>query len=229
MFILSLEFSSLVVSRLPSFTLTNITAPNDGTSYQCVASNDAGFDIQNTTLYITPTVLTHPQSAMVLAGLNWVISCEAEAFPFPSYQWQKMNMSSEYFEDITGEMESTLSFQPIRHRDNGMYRCVASNWINGSDYSDVSRQAQVIVLPVIESTIASTSLTIVWSPPFGEDDINNYTVTISPLGLFNTSLDEASRNQVLRCLSSLQRSHVVTVDSDGTTTRANLTSLGKRL
>ena len=66
-----------------------------------------------------------PESASVLEGDNFVLTCGAKGFPKPSFQWFKVG----YGEVETG-IEKDLHFECIGLEDFGSYYCQVSNEVN---------------------------------------------------------------------------------------------------
>ena len=127
-----LEQPSLyIVETQPQLTLTNITAPTHGGRYDCIVLNDAGFGIDSATLYVHPTIVLDPMDTLTRVNETINLTCLAEGFPYPTYQWQMMDRSSGYYEDIPGETETVLTISPVQFDDIGRYRCVATNVIDG--------------------------------------------------------------------------------------------------
>ena len=78
---------------------------------------------------------------------NLELTCNAEAFPSPFIKWQKLNVTTNTFEDFMDINGTSLSFSPITHDDFGVYRCVATNVINGEENIAYSDPAIVTVSP----------------------------------------------------------------------------------
>ena len=75
------------------------------------------------------------------------LTCEAEAFPSPLIQWEKMNRVTGMFEAIVSESSTVFMINSVTFSDFGMYRCVASNVINGVEYNTTSSEAVVTISP----------------------------------------------------------------------------------
>ena len=75
------------------------------------------------------------------------LTCEAKAFPSPLIQWEKMNRVTGMFEAIIGESSTVFMINSVTFSDFGMYRCVASNVINGVEYNTTSLAALVTISP----------------------------------------------------------------------------------
>ncbi|XP_019862900.1 PREDICTED: peroxidasin-like, partial [Amphimedon queenslandica] len=131
----------LIIENGTELTLEYINATRDGGNYSCVVINEAGFVAVETTLYVAPIITLHPQDRLVTQGQYFMLSCLADAFPSPTYQWEKMNRTSGYFEEITDETSSDLRFNSVNFDNFGMYRCVASS--EGITETAVSRAALV--------------------------------------------------------------------------------------
>ena len=122
----SSDFDSLdVVGTDPELTLS-MSIGETGGQYTCVVFNDAGYDNDTVTLYVSPEILTQPEDQFVQDGDNVTLTCIADSFPAPGYEWEKLNMYSGEFYTIPDETSSTLVFDPIEHSDYGTYRCVVT-------------------------------------------------------------------------------------------------------
>ncbi|XP_019855187.1 PREDICTED: receptor-type tyrosine-protein phosphatase F-like isoform X2 [Amphimedon queenslandica] len=135
----------LIIENGTELTLEYINATMDGSNYSCVVINEAGFVAVETTLYVAPIITLHPQDRLVTQGEYFTLSCLADAFPSPTYQWERMNRTSGNFEEISGEISSDLRFNNVDFDEFGMYRCVASS--EGITETAVSRGALVTVSP----------------------------------------------------------------------------------
>ena len=133
--------SPLIIENGNQLTLEYINATRDGGNYSCVVINEAGTSTVETTLYVAPVITLHPEDRLVTQGDYFVLSCLADAFPSPTYQWERMNRTSGYFEEITGETYADLRFYGVDFDDFGMYRCVASS--EGINDIAISRAALV--------------------------------------------------------------------------------------
>ena len=132
-----------VVGTQPELTLTSITAPMHGGTYNCIVVNDAGFDHDSGTLYVLPTIVQDPVDTFTRDGETISLTCLAESFPYPTYQWQMMNRDSGVYEDIPGETEAVLTLFSVQFNDYGRYRCVATNIIDGIERTVNSSSALV--------------------------------------------------------------------------------------
>ena len=94
----------------------------DGGEYTCVVVNEAGYDTDNVTLYVSPVIRTNPAPQYAHPGDTVTISCVADSYPPPNYQWQMMNTSGK-FEDIDGATMLSYTISDIDYDDYGMYRC----------------------------------------------------------------------------------------------------------
>ena len=169
-------YSSAVVMRLAiaiseNLTLTDITAPTDGGTYDCIVLNNAGFGIDFSTLFVVPYFITHPQNVELEQMQTLRLTCEAEAFPSPSIQWEKMNRVTGMFEAIVGESSTVFTINSVTFSDFGMYRCVATNVINGVEYNTNSSAALVTISPSGSVIVQPKNMT------FDYEDEVNFTCT----------------------------------------------------
>ena len=127
--------------------LTNVNA-SDGGDYICLFSSMLAENVNDTkTLQILPYFTVYPQNVELEQMEILRLTCEAEAFPSPSIQWEKMNRVTEMFEAISGENSTVFMINSVSFSDFGMYRCVASNVINGVEYNATSSSALVTISP----------------------------------------------------------------------------------
>ena len=118
-----LSDQSLIVGKEESLELRNVNASHGG-SYICVVINDAGFGLANTIVYIRTYFIEQPAENIFAKNLDPVtLTCGAESFPEPTFQWEKLN-SSGYFQELPGETNSTLVFSSVGYNDFGNYQCV---------------------------------------------------------------------------------------------------------
>ena len=117
----NLPYSLEYVVGTESILTINMINGSDGGSYTCVAFNDAGFDSATVTLYVSPVIL--PMDEYVQNGDIVTLTCIADSFPAPIYQWEMMNRTSGEFEPIDEETDTTLVFDYIDYDDYGTYRC----------------------------------------------------------------------------------------------------------
>ena len=103
-----------------TLTLTSVYA-SDGGEYTCVVSNTAGNDSASSKVYIFPYFTIAPEDAEISNGDNATLTCEAEAFPDPSYEWTKIDGIIR--ESVTGIDSTSLSFEPVLFGDEGSYNC----------------------------------------------------------------------------------------------------------
>ena len=139
------DIMNATLTMNPVLNRTDITAPEDGGEYICIAVNDAGVGLSTSQLNVLPEFVEQPLSINTTVPSSFNLTCLAESFPYPSYQWQMMNTGM--FEDIEGENRTYLEFDPVDFSDFGMYRCVATNTINGEEYTNTSEAALITVSP----------------------------------------------------------------------------------
>ena len=127
----------LNISTGPNLTISSINATQDGGMYTCVVVNQAGQDSANVTLYVRPLIVDQPQDQFTRQGDSVTLSCRADSFPSPLYQWEKYNTTSESYYQLPGETNRTLEIISVEFDDFGDYRCVAiAPVIGDTDRSD---------------------------------------------------------------------------------------------
>ena len=121
--------SSFIIQNGTSFSLSSINATQDGGEYTCIVVNEAGTETTTVTLYVRPTFTTQPMNQYVRPGDSVTLTCIADSFPAPNYQWQRMNMTTKQFQDLSGQTDTTYTIANIVHRNFGRYHCQVSEHI----------------------------------------------------------------------------------------------------
>ena len=132
------QFSDSILINSSSLTIDSVNGTNDGGSYTCLVINEAGVGREDTILYVRPVITEQPMDVNAENGSRVVLTCIANSFPEPEYQWERLN-SSGHFEPIYQETEITLVFDPVKFSDVGTYRCVVTTPI--IDVTVISNQA----------------------------------------------------------------------------------------
>ena len=121
--------STLILSNVSAFT---------GGEYSCIVTNAAGNNTANLTLLISPTFTTQPANSITTAEAMATLTCVAEGFPAPDYQWSRVNGMG-IRDGVNGRNMSMLVFSPVLFGDEGEYICSANT-------SGVSIQSQPATL-----------------------------------------------------------------------------------
>ena len=126
-------------SALTGETALILTRPNvmaaDGGAYTCMASNAAGMDTAVTSVFISPYFITQPQDVGAIDGAMVTLTCEAEGFPSPSYQWSGTNAVRA---DVLGQTSTMLTFNPLMFGDEGDYFCTAMSTNGDPEQSETA-------------------------------------------------------------------------------------------
>ena len=133
----------------------------DGGEYTCVVVNEAGYDTDNVTLYVSPAITTNPAPQYAHPRDTVTISCVADSYPPPNYQWQMMNRTTGYFENIVGATMPNYTIDDIDYDDYGMYRCaVTTPIINEVIYSQPAliTGKSIVVVRDCYNTVSHLSL-----------------------------------------------------------------------
>ena len=131
------KFSDIILENGTILFFESINATFNGGSYECVVINEAGLGRYDTTLYVRPVITEQPMDVVTEVNSTVTLTCIADSFPAPEYQWEMMNRTSREFEPIDGETNTTLVFDYIDYYDFGTYRCVVSvSLINSTITSD---------------------------------------------------------------------------------------------
>jgi hemicentin len=165
------SFSSVIISDDTTLDLTSINATEDGGVYYCIVANEAGVGVNQTLLYVQPAITQQPVDQYVLSTDRFNLSCVADSFPPPKYQWEQM-ISGE-FQELLNETNNFLEFDPVGFDGFGRYRCIAS--ADGIEQNDTSMPAlitgklnntMIIIIIVINILSRHTKLTILYDKIF---------------------------------------------------------------
>ena len=118
------NLSNITSDYFLSFTVSGGAA--DGGYYTCIVVNEAGYDTDNVTLYVSPVITLNPMDQYAHPGDTVTISCMADSFPPPTYQWQVFNTSTNMYQDIYGETMPNYTIEDIDHDQFGVYRCAVT-------------------------------------------------------------------------------------------------------
>ena len=82
-----------------------MNATQDGGQYFCIVINEAGIELNSTTLYIRPVITIQPQDVLNNANMSISLNCLANSFPAPYYRWRKLSMTGMPDEGVSGGNE----------------------------------------------------------------------------------------------------------------------------
>ncbi len=111
----------LISSNVSMLTLLNVTGA-DGGMYTCNVTNRAGTSNATTSVFISPYFTSRPQNVGGVNGSMVTLTCMAEAFPEPEYQWLRADGET-IREAIMGENSAILLLSPLMFGDEGLYFC----------------------------------------------------------------------------------------------------------
>ena len=105
-----------------TLTVTNINSSSGG-MYTCRVNNSAGMDTASTNLTVQPYFITQPENTGGINGSVIDLTCEADAFPSPTYRWEQVGGTIR--SDVRGVDTDTLTFDQLQFEDQGDYVCNA--------------------------------------------------------------------------------------------------------
>ena len=118
------QLDGRIIVNGTNLTINSVSATRDGGSYSCFVFNVAGSDTGMGRLFVNPVIITPPNDVLAEQSDVVNLTCIADSFDPPQYEWQFMNRTTKQFETIEGETNTELSFSSIAHEEYGMYRCV---------------------------------------------------------------------------------------------------------
>lgn len=112
-----------------TYTITGVTAGQNGNRYRCNLTSPCGNATSNSALLTVntlPAITTHPQNVNICAGSSATFSVTATGTGI-TYQWQVSTDGGTTYSNITGETASSLTINPVTlGMNNNRYRCVVS-------------------------------------------------------------------------------------------------------
>ena len=127
------EISDYIVFNGSNLTIDSVNATRDGGSYSCVVLNVAGFDLDAGNLFVNPVITISPENVETNVNNTVSLSCFADSFFPPEYQWLFMNRATQMFEPIEGENSTELLFESIEFEEYGMYQCYVTAEVFDND------------------------------------------------------------------------------------------------
>ena len=138
--------------RLPftnSHQISFFVNVSSGGNYTCIVSNAAGVESASTMLYVHPLIVENPDPLITVTnGTNTSLSCDAESFPEPVYEWIRPNGLIVRDEVIKTNRRNVLGFNPALFGDEGVYVCRAFIIVEGIVY-DVNSTATVLTSELV--------------------------------------------------------------------------------
>ena len=119
-----MNYFNIPNETLQTLLLTDLRL-EDGGKYTCVVSNMAGHGSASTHIFIELNFVTQPMDITQEIGSSGNLSCVAEAFPYPEYQWERVDGEPIRPDIVTNE--STLFISFIMFGDEGGYSCNATS------------------------------------------------------------------------------------------------------
>ena len=110
-----------VNGSLSMLTLLNLTV-DDGGEYTCQVNTSDGIQTAITSIFISPYFTLKPEETRGTNGTTVVITCEAEGYPDPVYQWNRVD-GKRLSETVKGKDSGMLEFAPVQFGDQSTYTC----------------------------------------------------------------------------------------------------------
>ena len=185
-------------------SINNIVGLEHGGMYTCSVSNAAGYENVTAMLLVRSSVVTDPVSIFNITNGSMIqLMCEGDAYPAPSYSWERMAKGQISFEMIvsnrldvmSSDGMSSLLFQPVLFGDEGYYRCIVSSSsgpdaisdssnVNGEPHSHfllscftalIVAPGETEISPVVINSFSGTMETLSCSALGGLDNMYNFT------------------------------------------------------
>jgi hypothetical protein len=150
-----------------SYTITSVTASQNGYRYRAVFTNSAGSATTaaaTLTVVSAPSVTTNPRSATVNAGQTATFTAKASGNPVPTVQWQVSTDGGQTFADIAGAISTTLTVSTTAAQNGYIYHTVFTNSVNSA-------------------TTANATLTVRYAPTIS-DNPTSQTVIVGQTATF---------------------------------------------
>ena len=154
-------FTAIGGATSTTYTTAATALSNNGTLYECIASNAAGSITSNTvnlSVNVAPVIVVQPASTTITAPATATFTVTATGNPAPSYQWYQQVPGAGSFTAISGATSATYTTAATALINSGtQYECILINSVG----SAVSKPATmtVITVPVISTQPVSTTVT----------------------------------------------------------------------
>ena len=116
------ESSNMGMTSTLTFAIHDVS---NGGEYACIASNEAGSDMETIVLYIRPELSTIPTDLLTSVGAVFTLMCLMQNQPPSTIQWEKINDNG-MFDILVNETRVNLTINPVMFGDEGTYRCVVN-------------------------------------------------------------------------------------------------------
>ena len=100
--------------------------PVVGGEYTCTVTNLAGSGNATTNVFVNLEFTQQPNDTLATNSSMIMLTCEAESFPDPDYQWFR-NDSQMIRSNVMGVNSNMLLFDPVLFGDEGNYYCTATS------------------------------------------------------------------------------------------------------
>ena len=102
--------------------------PVQGGLYTCEVGNTAGSGFAKTTVFVSLRFVVHPNDTLTRINMRTVLTCVAESFPDPTYEW--FRLTGDFRSNVVGLNSSSLVIDPVLFGDEGDYYCQATSRSN---------------------------------------------------------------------------------------------------
>ena len=138
------ELNDMIIVNGSNLTINSVNATQDGGSYSCLVFNVAGSSVDDGELFVNPVITIPPRDVLANAGDRVSLTCFADSFEAPNYQWEFMNRTTSQFELLEGETRTELLLYPIEYEEYGMYRCNVTATVSDGNEATVSSEPALV-------------------------------------------------------------------------------------
>ncbi len=155
------SFTTISGATSASYTTPATSASNNGTKFECVATNSVGSATSNAatlTVNVKPSITTQPSSQTVTAPATATFSVVASGLPSPTYQWQQEVSGGTSYTTISGATSASYTTPATTSANNGIkFECIITN-VAGNVTSSAATLT-VNVAPSITTQPANATVT----------------------------------------------------------------------
>ena len=155
------ELNNITIVNGSNLTINSINATQDGGSYRCLVFNVAGSSVDDGELFVNPVITIPPSDVLANEGDRVSLTCFADSFEAPNYQWEFRNRTTRQFELLEGENRTELLLDPIEYEEYGMYRCNVTATVSDGNEATVSSEPALVTGKITYFLYVVNAVTII--------------------------------------------------------------------
>ena len=110
---------------------------------------------------LTQFITIPPSDVLANEGDRVSLTCFADSFEAPNYQWEFRNRTTRQFELLEGENRTELLLDPIEYEEYGMYRCNVTATVSDGNEATVSSEPALVTGKITYFLYVVNAVTII--------------------------------------------------------------------